>query len=123
MESIKKTTCRFVWTRRPLQPAFLVCVTTMKIRCGYCSRYPGLVLLIACANLANLMWRGPACVNGKWHLRLTLGASRSRLIRQLLAESLLLAGLGTIARRFAGADCEPRVGERYAQHPTRPIWS
>jgi predicted permease len=79
-----------------------------------------LVLLIACANLANLLMARGAARSREFAVRLSLGAARGRLLRQLLTESLALALLGGIASLFF-AEAGSRALLRMASDGPTPL--
>ncbi|HVO97649.1 MAG TPA: ABC transporter permease [Bryobacteraceae bacterium] len=72
---------------------------SLQILFGVC----GLVLLIACANVANLLLARSASQRGQTAVRLAIGASRRQIVMQALTESIILAAAGSIAGLFVAS--------------------
>jgi predicted permease len=88
---------------------------SLRILLGVC----GLVLLIACANIANLLLARGSARSTQTAIRLAMGASRRRLVQQWLTESLVLAVIGGIAGvivSFGGVKLIVALAFRHAQY-------
>jgi predicted permease len=81
----------------------------------------GAVLALACINVANLLYVRAVRQRHELAVRLALGASRGRLIRQVLATSTILASLGAVTGALLAAWAAPVVNH-FLSDPQKPYW-
>jgi predicted permease len=81
----------------------------------------GLVLLVACANIANLLLARSSARGKEIAVRISLGASRARLMRQLLVESIALGVMGSVAGILVARWASRVLVSRLATGTTQPF--